>query len=68
MIKNSEAIKFVQNITNHKGNDLRKFKNTLIFLTLDETRLKNLIFTTRELLGWENVENKKKNTMFHHTT
>ena len=51
----STAIKFAKDIIENKGTELRKFKNTIIFLTLDNTKLTILKKNISELLAWEEI-------------
>ena len=51
----SPARQEAQNILDNRGNSPRNYKNTLVFLASDATRLKELRMAIRHYLAWESI-------------
>ena len=51
----SDAVEFVRNAVAHRGTSNRTYRNMLVFLAPDETRLEELSNAVRDYLGWSHV-------------
>ena len=49
-----------QNILDHRGNSPRNYKNTLVFLACDATRLKELQSAIRQALAWKSIWSERE--------
>jgi len=49
-----------QNILDHRGNSPRNYKNTLVFLACDATRLKELQSAIRHALAWKSILDERE--------
>jgi predicted AAA+ superfamily ATPase len=52
---NSEAETFAKKVLESRGNTPRLYKNTLVFLAVDKTRLQDLDEAVRKYLAWESI-------------
>ncbi|MFP4384574.1 MAG: DUF499 domain-containing protein [Spirochaetia bacterium] len=57
---NSPAISHAKEILENRGTGARYFKNTIVFLAADETRLKELNTSVRKYLAWQSILNDKE--------
>jgi predicted AAA+ superfamily ATPase len=55
----SAARQWVENALNHKGSSPRYYKNTLLFLAPDKTKIENLERNTAQYLAWKAIVNDK---------
>jgi predicted AAA+ superfamily ATPase len=53
------ALREAQTILESRGNTPRLYRNTLVFLAADKTRLQDLEAATRKYLAWESILNDK---------
>lgn len=60
--KDSPARKYVDDALNHKGSSPRYYRNTLLFLAPDQTKIENLEKNVAQYLAWESIlaDDKKK--------
>ncbi|MCT7978903.1 Swt1 family HEPN domain-containing protein [Laspinema olomoucense] len=60
--KDSPARKYVEDALNHKGSGPRYYRNTLLFLAPDQTKIENLEKNVAQYLAWESIlaDDKKK--------
>ncbi len=54
------AIKAAEDLLNARGNSPRLYRNTLVFLAADRTRLDELDQATRYFLAWQSIEESKE--------
>lgn len=59
--ENSKAMTFSNEILNQRGNSPRIYKNSLIFLAPDQTRLADLEQAVRQYLAWDSILSDKDN-------
>ncbi len=59
LTEDSPARQWVENALNHKGSSPRYYKNTLLFLAPDKTKLENLERNTAQYLAWEAIVDDK---------
>jgi predicted AAA+ superfamily ATPase len=57
---NSPAVAAAKAILESRGNTPRLFRNTLVFLAVDHTRLQDLDDATRRYLAWESILDEKE--------
>jgi len=57
--QNSSASQQARNILDNRGNSPRTYKNTLVFLAADSTRLKDLKQSIRQYLAWKSISVEK---------
>jgi predicted AAA+ superfamily ATPase len=58
---NSPAERAAKSILEMRGNSPRLYRNTLVFLAADRTRLQDLDEAARKLLAWESILAEQKN-------
>jgi predicted AAA+ superfamily ATPase len=56
---NSAAIKQAKSMLEMRGNTPRLFRNTLVFLAVDQARLQDLDEAVRRYLAWDSIVNEK---------
>ncbi|MDR7897417.1 MULTISPECIES: Swt1 family HEPN domain-containing protein [unclassified Thermosynechococcus] len=56
----SPARQWVEDALNHRGNSPRYYKNTLLFLAADKTKLENLERNTAQYLAWKGIVDEKE--------
>ena len=56
----SAARKEAQTILDNRGNSPRNYKNTLVFLAADATRLKELQAAVRQCLAWKSIWDERE--------
>ena len=56
----SAARKEAQSILDHRGNSPRNYKNTLVFLAGDATRLKELHAAIRQFMAWKSIWSERE--------
>ena len=54
----SDAIKQAREILNSRGNSPRNFRNSLLFLSADKTRIKDLYQAVRSYLAWKSIHDE----------
>ena len=54
----SDAIKYAKEIINSRGNSPRNFRNSLLFLSPDKTRMKDLEQAVRSYLAWKSINDE----------
>ncbi|MDJ1180775.1 Swt1 family HEPN domain-containing protein [Roseofilum sp. BLCC_M91] len=57
--EDSAARQWVENALNHKGSSPRYYKNTLLFLASDKSKIENLERNTAQYLAWKAIVNDK---------
>ncbi len=57
---NSQALVHAKEILENRGTGARYFKNTIVFLAADETRLRELISSVRKYLAWQSIIDDKE--------
>lgn len=56
----STALKEAQSVLDNRGNSPRNYKNALVFLASDATRLKELQVATRQYLAWKSINDERE--------
>jgi hypothetical protein len=59
LTEDSPARQWVENALNHKGSSPRYYKNTLLFLAPDKTKIENLERNTAQYLAWKAIVEDK---------
>ncbi len=54
----SDAIKYAKEIINSRGNSPRNFRNSLLFLSPDKTRMNDLEQAVRSYLAWKSISDE----------
>ena len=57
---------FAKSILESRGNSPRLYKNSLVFLAVDKTRLQDLDEAVRRYLAWESILDEKDKLNFRH--
>jgi hypothetical protein len=58
--QNSSALEEATKMLNQRGNSPRTYRNTLIFLAADRTRIEELKQATRLFLAWDSIEKERE--------
>lgn len=64
--KGSEAMEKAKEILNNRGNSPRQYRNTLVFLAPDKTRLSEIEAAVRQYLAWKSIVEEDKSLNLDH--